>query len=649
MRTIKEGKGIKRLSKNKTNFRIFLLFCFSIIGLTVGYSALNEEIKITGEAFVRPVRDVRITDVRLSETANEGLNSYSNFNINNINVGASLPKINSTVTYEVDISNIGDVPIIVKSITPDYGNNSNIEYVIDKIEVGKTIIGTNANNMGKPTTIKVTVKYKSGVTTIPTDPNASLKLTFEFEVAVDSILAASSSNISVFNNSNITCDKIETIKFKGTIDIPENIPDSNIWDASLNKDNSVIAYYTVNNDTGLYNVVIGGYGKVYFPKSSTSLFSSYTKLVSIIFDDVDTSKVTNMVSMFYGCSSLTNLDLSKFDTSKVTNMESMFYGCSSLTNLDLSKFDTSKVTSMVSMFYSCSSLTNLDLKTFNTSEVTNMYNMFYGCANLTNLDLSKFNTAKVTSMSYMFYGCSSLTNLDLSNFNTLNVTSMSFMFIRCSSLTNLDLSNFNTSNVILMNYMFYGCSSLTSLDLSNFNTLNVTAMYNMFYDCSSLTSLNLSNFNTLNVTSMSYMFIRCSSLTNLDLSSFDTSNVTSMNYMFYGCSSLTSLDLSNFNTSNVTAMNYMFYKCSNLINLNLSSFKNQINSMKDKAITETIKMFYGCSKLEELHLENWDFHSESCDAIDPTGIPAKTTIYIAKEQIDNFNTFVGTSHNIIGV
>ena len=44
MRTIKEGKRIKRLSKNKTNFRIFLLFCFSIIGLTVGYSALNEEI-----------------------------------------------------------------------------------------------------------------------------------------------------------------------------------------------------------------------------------------------------------------------------------------------------------------------------------------------------------------------------------------------------------------------------------------------------------------------------------------------------------------------------------------------------------------------------------------------------------------------------
>ena len=460
-------KSKRYKSKNKTNFRIFLLFCFSIIGLTLGYSALNEEIKITGEAFVRPVKDVRITDVRLSETANEGLNSYNNFNINNINVGASLPQINSTVTYEVDISNIGDVPVIVKSITPDYGNNSNIEYVIDEIEVGKTIINTNANNMGKPTTIKVTVKYKDGVTTIPTDSNASLKLTFEFKVAVDSILAASSSDTNVFNNSNITHDKIETIKFKGTIDIPENIPDSNIWDASLNKDKSVIAYYTVNNDTGLYNVVIGGYGKVYFSKYSSRLFSNYTKLISIIFDDVDTSKVTSMISMFYGC----------------------------------------------------------------------------------------------------------------------------------SSLANLDLSNFNTSNVTYMNSMFDGCSSLTSLDLSNFNT----------------------------------------------------SNVTSMNSMFYGCSSLTSLDLSNFNTSNVTNMNYMFYGCSSLINLNLSSFTNQINSDKSEAITETIKMFYGCSKLEELHLESWDFKSESSDAIDPTGIPTTTAIYIAKEQISSFNVFISPSYNIIGV
>ena len=167
-------------SKNKTNFRIFLLFCFSIIGLTVGYSALNEEIKITGEAFVRPSVAVRITDVRPSERINNAEFNYNNFNINGINVGSSLSQTDSTVTYEIDISNTGDVPVTVKSITSDYGDNNNIEYVIEGIEVGKTIIGTNADktddDMGKPTTVKVIIKYKDGVTTVPTDPSANLKL-----------------------------------------------------------------------------------------------------------------------------------------------------------------------------------------------------------------------------------------------------------------------------------------------------------------------------------------------------------------------------------------------------------------------------------------------------------------------------------------
>ena len=54
--------------------------------------------------------------------------------------------------------------------------------------------------------------------------------------------------------------------------------------------------------------------------------------------------------MFGSCSGFTSLDLSTFDTSKVTNMSSMFYYCSSLTSLDVSSFDISKVTNFSNMF-----------------------------------------------------------------------------------------------------------------------------------------------------------------------------------------------------------------------------------------------------------------------------------------------------------
>ena len=179
------------------------------------------------------------------------------------------------------------------------------------------------------------------------------------------------------------------------------------------------------------------------------------------------------------------------NTSKVTDMDSMFENCTSLTSLDLSSFDTSNVTDMRSMFYSCNSLTSLDLRNFNTSNVTLMNGMFVDCSGLESLDLSKFNTSNVTDMRSMFYSCNSLTSLDLSSFDTSNVTLMNGMFYYCSNLTSLDLSNFNTSNVIDMNYMFQNCSSLTSLDLSRWDTSKVTNMLSMFSGCNSLKTITM--------------------------------------------------------------------------------------------------------------------------------------------------------------
>ena len=199
-----------------------------------------------------------------------------------------------------------------------------------------------------------------------------------------------------------------------------------------------------------------------------------------------------------------------------SNVELMATGglrfSSKLEKLDLSNFNTSKVTNMSSMFKNWSSLTSLDISSFNTSKVTDMSNMYQSCSSLTSLNLSNFNTSNVKDMSHMFSSCSSLTSLDLSNFNTSNVIDMRNMFSNCSSLTALDLSNFNTSKVTDMYRMFGGCSSITKLDLSNFDTSNVTDMSYMFSICSSLTKLNMNNFNTSQVTNMLFMFNHCSKL-----------------------------------------------------------------------------------------------------------------------------------------
>lgn len=292
MKNIKEEKRKKGYYNRKFDLILFLLFCFCIVTLTVGHSILSKDLNISAEASVRPVKDIRITNISLSEVTNNGQSNYENYSADNINVSVTLPNTNSQVTYEVDISNIGSEAMIIKSISPVYGENTNIEYVIDGIEVGKTIINTNITT---PTKIKVTVKYKDNVTI--TNTNANLKLIFKFDV-VSPILTVGSRGINgeVFDNGNITKDKIGTIKFESSINVPDGAVS---WDASYNKDNSVIAYYTVNSETSLYDLVICANGKVEFYEDSNSLFSNYSNMTKIDFNNsIDTSNVVNMEGFF---------------------------------------------------------------------------------------------------------------------------------------------------------------------------------------------------------------------------------------------------------------------------------------------------------------------------------------------------------------
>ena len=183
-----------------------------------------------------------------------------------------------------------------------------------------------------------------------------------------------------------------------------------------------------------------------------------------------------------------------FANARPTSCYSWFYDFGNLKQIEgIENLNTTNVTEMASMFYGCSQLTSLDVTHFNTEKVTNMLQMFTDCRCLTSLDVTHFNTENVANMGSMFYGCSSLTSLDVTNFNTANVSGMNHMFFGCSSLTSLDVTNFNTENVLAMNDMFSGCSSLTSLDVSHFNTKNVEYIMNIFKGCSALTTIYASD------------------------------------------------------------------------------------------------------------------------------------------------------------
>ena len=290
-----------------------------------------------------------------------------------------------------------------------------------------------------------------------------------------------------------------------------------------------------------------------------SMFQGCSNLTILNLSGFNAGSASDMSSMFEGCANIKTLTLPVLTSATVdVKMAGLLKGCAKLTTLNgLGNIDTSRVTDMSSMFEDCSSIqtTKLNISNFNTSNVTNMTRMFKGCLKLTGtLNLSNFVTSGVTDMSYMFCECRGLSSINLSSFNTSNVTDMTCMFSsqevategpQAMSLTSLNVSGFNTAKVKSMRQMFYLCWKLPSLDVSGFRTPLVEDMSYMFacynYGNSKypgkLEILNLYDWDFTNVTTTAHMFDRQQKL-DAGLTFPPTTNfasLTTMTYMFSQC------------------------------------------------------------------------------------------------------------------
>ncbi len=399
-----------------------------------------------------------------------------------------------------------------------------------------------------------------------------------------------------------------------------------------------------NELTSIKKIVLNG--KIVAPSDSSYLFSIPGDLLGLTqlqeikgIENLDTSQVTNMDSMFNRCSSLATLELSSFDTSQVTNMGNMFRDCTSLATLDLSSFDTSQVTNMGSMFQNSCSLATLDLRNFDTSQVTNMKDMFSFCSSLATLDLRNFDTSQVTNMQDMFGFCSSLATLDLSSFDTSQVTDMVSMFKdlnlqrltlseKFKFLSNASLSfaqsedgTPTTGNWIKEDgtskayspteFMAnYGTGDLTAGTYVAETPLWGTCPWSFDQETGVLTikSGTLSTVRSAPWLREDNLKIEASNIKKIlfdgkivapSKSSFlfsDPSSSSSSKFLV----NLTEIEgLKNLDTSQVTDMSSMFDNCSSLATLDLSSFDTS-------QVTSMFGMFVDCSSLATLDVSSFD-------------------------------------------
>ena len=122
--------------------------------------------------------------------------------------------------------------------------------------------------------------------------------------------------------SEISRDSIASITFADTLDGAPN----DAWDVSEAGDGSVLAWAVPNGK--MCDLTIAGRGGVGAPEDSSYLFSEYSNMISLNFNDCfDTSAVTDMSDMFSSCSSLTNIQYGISFVTEQAYISGMFDNC----------------------------------------------------------------------------------------------------------------------------------------------------------------------------------------------------------------------------------------------------------------------------------------------------------------------------------
>ena len=339
----------------------------------------------------------------------------------------------------------------------------------------------------------------------------------------------------------------------------------------------------------------------------------YLNIKKVVFDpSFITVRPTNLFYWFNGLTNLEEIEgLENLITSEVTNMQSLFQNCQSLTTLDLSTFDTQNVTDMSYMFWGCRNLQHIYVGSgWTTEDVNTGVGMFNECFVLEGSAGTVYDAAthggevEVRQFAHVDGGENNPGLLSGkpegyavydSNAKTLTFYYDGMKLVRSNVY---DLNEGTDAPGWVANSTASPLTNATRAvidpSFAEARPTSTCGWFNLYY----LQEIEgIEYLNTSEVTIMNAMFAR-SAIPNIDLSHFDTRKVTSMRYMFWGAHNLTTLDLSSFNTENVTDMRSMFagYDSSHTNNLT-TIYVGPGWSTEQVTTANSANMFINCPSL----------------------------------------------------
>jgi len=217
--------------KKRENTNYVVLACISVVlcilFLSIGWAAFQSTFNISNlYATVRIDRDIRVTGIQVTSTANSGRSNYEEYNVSSIYSTAYLPNQNSTITYKVEVANVGNVMQGIYDIEEIYkivGTNtdSDLEIKSTTLVLKSALCDDERSSIcfGSVSTFDITIGYKANGYD-GTHNTHLVTLNFDFRRVFD-INYYGFANTSGLASSMIQGDT-KTITFNSTTGIPAN-------------------------------------------------------------------------------------------------------------------------------------------------------------------------------------------------------------------------------------------------------------------------------------------------------------------------------------------------------------------------------------------------------------------------------------------
>ena len=156
------------------NKKLNNILIFSIIGViflfSIGYSALNKNLNISGELTYRPDEQIRVTSFVPKDSASNMTIQYYEFSKKEVRLGCTPSSTTASASYDVTIQNKSSYTYVISEITKTGDNN--LTYELSNYKVGQGI--------GKNSSITFTITFKYSVTSLPQNRAQAISLNFTF-------------------------------------------------------------------------------------------------------------------------------------------------------------------------------------------------------------------------------------------------------------------------------------------------------------------------------------------------------------------------------------------------------------------------------------------------------------------------------------